>query len=46
MYATVSGRLQLFLDGEDGTEEFLAELRSGDTVGEVGEMGLIDGQPD
>jgi CRP-like cAMP-binding protein len=42
MYAIVSGRLQLFLDGEDGTEEFLTELRSGDTVGEVV---LIDGQP-
>ncbi len=42
MYAIVSGRLQLFTESGDGTQRFLAELRSGETVGEVD---LIDGRP-
>ena len=42
MYAIVSGRLQLFADAGDGTEGLLAELRSGETVGE---LDLIDGRP-
>ena len=42
MYAVVSGRLQLFADTGDATERLLAELRSGETVGE---LDLIDGRP-
>ena len=42
MYAIVSGRLQLFTESGDGTQRLLAELRSGETVGEVD---LIDGRP-
>jgi NTE family protein len=42
MYAIVSGRLQLFTESGDGTQRLLAELRSGETVGEVD---LIDGLP-
>ena len=42
MYAIVSGRLQLFSESDDGTQRFLAELRSGETVGEVD---VMDGRP-
>ena len=42
MYSIVSGQVRLVVDGEDGTEKLLTELRSGDTVGVVD---LIDGQP-
>jgi predicted acylesterase/phospholipase RssA/CRP-like cAMP-binding protein len=42
MYAVVRGRLQVFVIAPDGEQHLVGELRSGETVGE---LGLIDGSP-
>src|SRR5579863_1575656 len=40
MYAVIRGRLHVLVDGPDGEPNLVGELRSGETVGE---LGLIDG---
>jgi len=40
MYTVIKGRLHVFIEGSDGERNLVGELRSGDTVGE---LGLIDG---
>lgn len=42
MFALVSGRLQVFVEGREGERNLVGELRAGETVGEIG---LIDGNP-
>ena len=42
MYAVIKGRLHVFVSGQDGEQNLVGELRSGETVGE---LGLIDGNP-
>ncbi len=42
MYAVIKGRLHVFVSGQDGEQNLVGELRSGETVGE---LGLIDGSP-
>lgn len=41
MYLVVSGRLRVFVQQTDGTERLVAELRRGDSIGE---MGLLSGE--
>jgi NTE family protein len=42
MYALISGRLQVRVEGVDSEEHLVGELRPGETVGE---LGLVDGSP-
>lgn len=40
MYTVIKGRLHVYIEGPDGEHNLVGELRSGETVGE---LGLIDG---
>ncbi|MGB7641978.1 MAG: cyclic nucleotide-binding domain-containing protein [Terriglobales bacterium] len=42
MYLVIAGRLRVALNGNDGAERILAELGSGDTLGE---MAVLSGEP-